>query len=221
MKVYDMKQGSEEWWAARKGVPTVSKFDSVITAKTAKPCSKMKTYMYSLIEEIALNGDPEFRSSFTSKAMQNGTNTEDEARLYFELETGLKVKQVGFCMDDDNRFGCSPDGLIGEDGGLELKAPMLKTQAGYLDEGVLPDAYKQQVHGSLAVTGRSYWIFYSYCVGLPSFTVTVRPDEYTQELRKCMTKFWQEWSKMKAKPCFAGLFSEKPTPELEPEHILF
>ncbi len=125
--------------------------------------------------------------------MQYGVDTEPEARRWYALERDTDVKQVGFCLSDDLRFGCSPDGLVGEDGGLELKCPLLKTHAEYLDDGGLPLEYVPQVHGSLIVTGRKWWDFMSYAPGLKPLLIRVFPDDFTEALRKCLDRFWTEY----------------------------
>jgi len=76
--------------------------------------------------------------AYTSRAMQDGIDMEPEARACYSFLAGGEVKQVGFCLSDDGRFGCSPDGLVGDDGGLELKCPLPKTHIKYLVEGELP-----------------------------------------------------------------------------------
>lgn len=123
-------------------------------------------------------------------AMKRGTQLEPEARSYYEMDRGLDVEQDGFCMTDDGRFGCSPDGLVGIDGGLELKCPSPSTHVSYLLEGVLPSEYKAQVHGSMIVTGRAWWDFMSYCPGLPPLLIRVGPDDYTEKLRTALEAFW-------------------------------
>lgn len=206
MKIYDMEQGSEEWYMVRRGKPTASQFGRIITAAKGDYSKSAKTYMYELIGEIAMGGAPVGVESYTSKQMQDGIDCEPEARRWYEFNFDCEVRQVGFVFD--GRFGCSPDGLVGDVGMLELKCPMLKTQAKYLAEGVLPPEYKQQVHGSLIVTGREWCDFVSYAPGLPEFRVRVEPDEYTEAMREALNKFWDEWSELIARDVFAELFEE-------------
>jgi hypothetical protein len=87
------------------------------------------------------------------------------------------VEQVGLCYSDDKKFACSPDGLVGEDGGLEIKCPLVATHIGYLLNGELPSDYFQQVQGCLFVTGRKWWDFMSYSPGLKPFIIRVKRDE--------------------------------------------
>ena len=101
---------------------------------------------------------------------------------------------MGFCTRDDEVVGCSPDSLvIDADGsyvaGLEIKCPMAKHHAAYLIEGSLPDAYKAQVHGSMAVTGLTSWWFMSYCEGLAPFILKVDANGYTDQVSEALDKF--------------------------------
>jgi putative phage-type endonuclease len=192
MKTFMFEQYSPEWWAIRKGVPTASSFDKIITAKTMKPSASQDDYICELIADRVTEAVPE-EDRPMSKAMAAGLEMEPEARRWYELECDQDVVQVGFCLDDKGRFGCSPDGLVGDDGGLELKCPMAKTQAKYLLAGTLPDEYKGQVHGQMIVTGRKWWDFASYCPGLPPLLIRVTPDAYTDALRAEMEKFWAKY----------------------------
>lgn len=199
MKAFDCDQYSPEWWRLRRGVPTASEFGRILTPKTMKLASAADDYVCELVGDIACLSSDYAAFRPTSKAMDAGTLTEPEARRYYEMETGQDVQQVGFCMTDDERFGCSPDGLVGEDGGLELKCPLLKTQAAYLMDGGLPAEYRAQVHGCLIITGRAWWDFLSYAPGLDPLLIRVTPDEYTLALRGALEIFWVRFQEAKAK----------------------
>ncbi len=81
---------------------------------------------------------------------------EAEAVAWYELQRDVTVQRVGFVLRDNEKVGASPDGLVGEDGGLELKCPLPKTQVARLLDGELPAEYRPQVHGALLVTGRQH-----------------------------------------------------------------
>lgn len=190
MRVIDCKQGSPEWFEARRGIATASGMSKLITAEFARPSESMLPYIYELLADKYTGGVPLGVESYTSRAMQDGIDLEAEARKCYKfIAAGEEVSEVGFCVSDDGRFGCSPDGLVGEDGGLELKCPLPKTHIRYLVENRLPAEYKAQVHGSMIVTGRKWWDFMSYAHGLPEFRIRVEPDEFTKSLRKCMQAF--------------------------------
>ncbi len=127
--------------------------------------------------------------------MAAGSATEPEARAFYELEAGADVLEVGACLSDCERWSCSPDGLVGDDGGLELKCVQPKTQAKYLlDDGasLLAD-YRTQVHGCLLVTGRKWWHLMSYCAGLNPVLIRITEDAYTAALRKALDEFWDKY----------------------------
>jgi hypothetical protein len=157
MKTHNVIQGTPEWLNLRIGVITASRFGDVMTTKQLKPARN--AYIYELAAEI-VSGEPS--EAFISDAMLNGVESESLAREGYEFLTDVTVDQVGFISDDQVRFGCSPDGLIGNDGGLEIKCPGLKAHIEYLDKGVVPDKYLPQVYGSLYITGREWWDFMSY-----------------------------------------------------------
>ena len=189
MRIIECEQGSVSWWMARAGTPSASNFDRIITPKTGKLSAQAMPYICELIAERVMGGPPEGVEAYTSRAMQYGVDTEPEARAYYELESGVKVQQVGFIFDDSGRFGCSPDGLVGDDGGLELKCPMAKTHVAYLLAGELPTEYRCQVHSSLLVTGRKWWDFMSYCIGFSPFIIRVVPDAFTAAMATALAEF--------------------------------
>lgn len=178
MMIHPPKQGSEGWLSLRLGHPTASEFDKLVT-----PLWKIKTgdgpHSY-LCEKLAehITGKPLERGG--TFAMEQGSILETEAVPYFELIHDVEVQRVGYCSTDDMRIGCSPDGLIGEDGGLECKCPFAQTHVRYLLDGVVPTDYLAQVHGSMFVTGRKWWKFMSYARGFPPLIVHVDRDEKIQ-----------------------------------------
>jgi len=201
MVFYDVIQGNPEWYALRRGVPTASAFSRILTPKTRKLSEQADSYIDELIGERLALYLPENVHAYTSNPMRFGQETEEEARRFLALERNLDVTNGGFCMSDCGRWGASPDGLIGEDGALELKCPMAKTHVGYLRGGVLPADYRCQVHGQLIVTGRKWVDFMSYCqidatvpMGMPRhFLIRVYPDDFTDALRVALELFWEKF----------------------------
>lgn len=188
-KSYMMAQYSPEYWMVRRGIPTASGADRILTP-TGKLSAQAKKYIAELIGDRCQLNANFFTERPMTRAMANGTNMEPEARRWFAMEKpDSRVQQVGFCVTNDGRFGCSPDGLVDLDQGLELKCPMLSTQVEYLEEGILPPEYKPQVHMSMIVTGRNVWWFASYAPGLPGFIVRVEPNDYTVKLRVALEDF--------------------------------
>jgi len=188
MKVFDCLQGSKQWHDSRRGVPTASRFDMILQPHKCKPSASQDRLINQLIAETYSNIWPEV-AGYISPAMDHGTKTESTARARYELETDIDVQQVGFCLSDCGRFGCSPDGLVGSDGGVEIKCPERATHVQYVRDGVLPLEYKAQIHGCLIVTGRAWWDFWSYAENLPSFKIRVYPDDFTKLLHEEVLRF--------------------------------
>lgn len=217
-RIIRCEQGSDEWWAVRAGKPTASEFSSFVTPEKGELSAGKKgglsqgarTYLYQLLSERIRGGPPPEIESYTSRTMQEGIDCEPEARAQYELLTGVDVEEVGFYLSECGRYGCSPDGRIGGDGGLELKCPLLKTHIGYLREGVLPKDHKLQVHGSLAATGRAWWDFVSYHPSAPMFRLRVEADGFTAKVAEAAAAFcdeldaaWEWWRSIQPEPEFA------------------
>ena len=156
----DCEQGSEEWLAARLGIPTATGFENIVTATGKKSASYIK-YMAELIEESILGGGDTFKSGF----MERGNQLEPQARAAYEFLTGNDVIQVGgVYLNEDREVMVSPDGLIPSlKKGLEIKCPKMSTHIRYLLEGGVPSEYIIQVQANLWVTGYDTWDFVSYC----------------------------------------------------------
>ena len=125
-------------------------------------------------------------------AMDRGTDMEPIARIEFENAFDLEVEKVGFCYDPElsNMIGFSPDGFLkGRTSGLEIKCPLPHTHLGYLRKGKLPTAYRAQVHGAMAISGAREWYFMSYCPKLPTLTLRIERNGYTDALRECLKGF--------------------------------
>lgn len=192
MKIIACTQGTPEWFEARAGIPTASNFKQIIKPSTGEASKSRGPYICQLIAE-RISGVPVDVEAYTSRPMQEGIDVEPFARECYKLLYDREVRQAGFCIEDGGRYGFSPDGLVDDDGGLELKCPQTKTHIGYLlGKREVPEDYKPQVHGALVVSGRKWWDFMSYCTGLDPFVVRVEPDDYTDNLRKALTVFSAE-----------------------------
>jgi hypothetical protein len=176
MKIIDVVQGTVEWEMARLGIPTASCFDKIVSPKKLLPSSTAVSYRNQLLAEWFLGYPLEFGSG-NNGWTQRGTEMEAEARAFFEFRYDLAVRQVGLCLRDDEMVGCSPDGLIGEDEGVELKCPAIHTHIGYmLSPDTLLDEYRSQTQGGLYVTGRKRWHLMSYHPKLPPVRLIIEPD---------------------------------------------
>jgi len=119
---------------------------------------------------------------------------------WFELEHGLTVDRVGFITDDAGRYGCSPDGIIHGEIGLEVKSPQAPNQVKYLLSGKVPEDYLPQIHFSMHVTGFKQWRFLSYRRGFPALVVAVERDEEIQEvIAESLAAFLESFDKSYAR----------------------
>lgn len=184
----ECEQGSEQWRLARCGVVTSSEFGKIVTT-TGTASSQAVAYRRKLLAEW-LTGQP-VDSLDGMRWVDRGKEKEPEARAYYEFVAGNNVDEVGLIYLDERRLiSCSPDGLVGDDGGLEIKNPAPHTHLGYLIDAKLPTAYVAQVQGSLWVTGRQWWDFLSYRPDIEPLIVRVRRDEaYIAKLATCIEAF--------------------------------
>ena len=178
MKIIECEQGGQEWLDARMGKPSSSNFDKILTPENMAISKQREAYLFDLCEE-RLEVNHEF---YKSRYMQRGNDLEPEARNYYAFLKDIEPQQVGFCTDDNGRYGCSPDFLIGEDGGCEIKCPKLITHRKYRNSNKLPTIYKLQVLGSLLVTGREWWDFMSYFPGSKPYIFRVFAKDYKDEI---------------------------------------
>lgn len=192
MIVKDFDQGSDEWLVCRAGKVSASNFSKIFTATGKKTTGETrKTYLYQVAGE-RISGLPE--ESFKNEWMQRGNDIEPEARSVFELETGVFVAQTGMVLlDEREEISCSPDGLIGDNSGLELKCPKMSTHIGYIEAGVLPSIYKPQVMGQMWICSREEWHFMSYHPSLKPFRLRIEWDEkYISLLSEAIEEFNSE-----------------------------
>lgn len=175
MIILRCEQGSPEWTRARLGIATSSKFDKIITPARLGYSAASERYRNELLAEW-LTGYP-LEDNGRTDFMQRGERLEPEARAKYGFLQDVEVEEVGAILRDDRKVGCSPDGLVGESGGLEIKAPAIHTHIGYmLDPESLVKAYHCQVQGSLWLTGREWWDLMSYHPTLDEVLVRVEPD---------------------------------------------
>ena len=156
MQIIDCIQGSEEWIQIRLGKVTASKFKDVMAKGQGKTRYK---YMTRLITEI---NEQRQAVSYFDKNMEDGKEKEPFARQHYEEIYQVVVEQVGFVQRDDY-VGCSPDGMIDEDGLLEIKCPIGTTHTDYLEGTESPvKTYRYQIQGQLWITGCKWYDVLSY-----------------------------------------------------------
>lgn len=201
-----IEQGSDEWFASRAGKVTASRLADVMAKIKTGEAATRKNYKAELICERLTGIKTE---SFTTKAMEVGTDREPVARALFEAKYGLIVDEVGF-IDHPTiaNSGASPDGLIGLDGLLEIKCPNRSTHLEYFLDGVPPAKYIPQMMWQMASTGRKWCDFASYNPDFPEhlqlFVVRLhRDDDKIREMESEVMSFLNEveviLTKLKAK----------------------
>lgn len=176
---HDLIQGSDDWFAARRGLLTASEIRLILTP-TLKIADneKTRTHVWELAaQRISGHVEP----TYIGDEMLRGQEDEILARELYS-EHYAPVEEVGFITNDKWGFkiGCSPDGLIGDDGGLEVKSRRQKYQIQTIAEHAMPDDFLLQVQTCLLVTGRAWWDFVSYSGGLEMVTIRILPDEKVQ-----------------------------------------
>jgi len=167
------EQGSPEWLASRLGRPSASNFGRLVTG-SGKPSSSAESYINEMIAERLTGRSKPF---YTNEHMERGNALEPEAREAYEFITEFEVVETGFILHDSEEFGCSPDGLVAEQGGLEIKCPSDSVHVSYLRAGKVPSKYYQQVQGCLWITGREWWDFMSYHPEMPHLLVRAHRNE--------------------------------------------
>lgn len=187
-----IEQGSQEWLALRAGKVTASKVSDVMSAITT---AGYRNYLADLVVERLTGNKTE---SFTNAAMQWGVDQEPLARAEYEVKTGNFVDQIAF-VDHPTivNFGCSPDGLVGDDGLIEIKCPNTATHIDYVMQDKVPTKYIPQIQCQLAVTGRKWCDFVSFDPRLPDGLQILivrleRDDKYIEKLEARVVKFLDE-----------------------------
>lgn len=158
-----MMQLSPEWFAARCGRATASRFADVLSKIKTGEAASRRNYKAQLVCE-RLTGVP--AESYTNAAMQWGIDTEPQGREAYEALTGNIVEQVAFVPHPLLMAGASPDGLIDADGGLEIKCPNTAQHIDALLNGMPPE-HIPQIQGGMWLTGRKWWDFVSFDPRMP------------------------------------------------------
>ena len=190
-----MDQRSEEWFKARLGKVTASRVADVIAKTKTGYSASRENYMAQLVVERMTNTQAE---SFTNAAMQWGTDQEPFARAAYEVQQNVLVDETG--LDDHPTIamaGASPDGLVGEDGLVEIKCPNTATHIDTLLTQTVPGKYITQMQFQMACTGRQWCDFVSFDPRMPAkaqlFVKRVqRDDGFIKEMEQEITKFLAE-----------------------------
>lgn len=190
-----MEQKSDEWYSARVGKVTASRVADVVAKTKSGYSASRDNYMAQLVCERLTNKPAE---SYSNAAMQWGTETEPLARAAYEAKMDVLVDEVGF-IDHPTivMSGASPDGLVGEDGLIEIKCPNTSTHIDTLLSQTVPKKYADQIFWQMACTGRQWCDFVSYDPRLPAdlqlFIKRIpRDDQYIKLLEAEVIEFLTE-----------------------------
>ncbi len=186
MEIINCDQGSLDWFKARAGIVTASEFQTLLMkGKGGGDSATRRTYMRKLAGEI-ITGEP--MESFTNAHMDRGKVMEQEARDLYAFMTDCEPMQVGFIKS--GRKGASPDSLIDDNGGLEIKTRLPHLMIELLESGEVPNEHIAQVQGGMWVAEREWWDFVAYWPKLPLFVKRVYRDEsYINKLAEAVDQF--------------------------------
>jgi putative phage-type endonuclease len=196
-----MDQRTAEWFEARLGRLTASRVADMM-AKTRNGWGASRVnYAWELAIE-RLTGEPTAR--FCSPAMQWGVDTEDKARAAYQIHALATVVEVGFIEHPKLFAGASPDGLIGDDGMLEIKCPNPATHGETLLNGTIADKYLKQMQFQMACSGRAWCDFASFDPRFPEpmqlWVKRIDRDEGAiAEIEECAAEFLEEVDQMVAR----------------------
>jgi putative phage-type endonuclease len=188
-----MEQRSEEWFQARLGLVTASRVTDVLAKIKSGESASRRNYKIQLVSE-RLTG--ERQETYINQAMQDGIDREQFARDRYVQQFG-EVEEVGFVKHPTLEAGASPDGMVGDDGIIEIKCPMGSTHTETLMTQDIPSKYVPQVQFQLLVTGRKWCDFVSYNPMFPEhlqvFVKRIEADPvYQKELESEVKQFLEE-----------------------------
>ena len=195
MRIIECRQQTEEWerWRNR---PTASEFGKFITPARGEYSKQSTAYACKIVaKRLGVYTEPP-----PSFWMEWGVEHEPNAKHAYQKETGAEVTDVGFVLPSHtDAFGGSPDGLVGDDGLIEIKCPAPETLIAYHADGVLPAQYKPQVQGLLLITGRSWCDFYAFHPELTPFKLRVESDAmYQSKIADCLIQLCEEIERIEA-----------------------
>ncbi len=194
MKIHDVEQRSDAWYAIRVGKPTASEFSNIITSE-GKPSKSVPEYAITLAAELYAGKrvDPWDGNRWTER----GREFEEQAVRLYDFAHDTETQPVGFVTDDAGRIGCSPDGLVGDDGMVEVKCLMAKNHVKailrYRKDGVPPPSYIQQTQGQLLICERAWCDLVFFHPELPLLVIRQEPiHELHEALRRDIPKLCAE-----------------------------
>ena len=203
MQIYsDIVQGSDEWLAIRKGKMTASHAQEI-----ASNGKGLDTYVTKIVAECFSSGGYE---GFKNSHMERGTELEPVARSMYELETGHVVEEVGF-IEYNEYAGCSPDGLIGEDGLVEIKCHDDVSHFKMIIGGAreIDTKYLWQIQMNLLITERAYGIYIAYNPNFTKSLLTFKIERDEEKIAQILIGLHSGEGKIKALKSISELLCQK------------
>lgn len=215
----EIEQRSDEWYDQRRGMVTASVVGQLVTAKTlAVADNDYSRGLTALLvaERITGQTDP----TYINDDMWRGIEHEPYAIEKYAEHNAVPVTSCGFMVLEEGRWklGYSPDGLVGDDGLVEVKCPRAKGHLKTILAGEVPVVHIPQLQAGLLVTGRKWVDFISFCAGMPLFTKRVLPDpKWHEAITAAVTHFERNAAEMVGayKKATKGLPATERAPELE------
>lgn len=195
MSVHNAKQGSQEWFMLKLGVISASNAAKVVAKKDSET---RLTYMSELVSQVC-TGDQE---EINSKYLDWGNQYESAARSSYEFQEGVLVTQVPFVFKDDkHREGCSPDGIVTNEKGVEIKCPYNPVHyIKFLTEDKIKSEYDWQTQYTLRVMDADEWDFVQYHPNMKKSPLKVlnvkRNDEKQKTFDDAVPQFISDMDKM-------------------------
>lgn len=191
MKIHDIGQNTPEWDLLRSGKPTASAFSNLVTS-TGAPSKSMEKYAETLAGDLYA-GKP-IDSWEGNKYTEYGHEMEDDSNSWYSMMYDVEIKKVGFVTNDAETYGCSPDGLVGTNGGVEFKnlpKQHIKTLLYYKKHGKAPTDYYQQTQGQMMICDWEWCDLVFYHPFLPKLVVRQFPDKdfqfkLTAQIHACL-----------------------------------
>lgn len=184
-------QQTDAWFKQRLGKATGSRFKDVLASIKSGESAARRNYRAQLILERVTGNREE---TYTNAAMNHGNENEPFAGIAYEAKTGLIIVKADFLEHATLAAGISPDGLIGDDGGIEIKCPYQSAIHLETLRFGMPQEHMAQVQGAMWITGRQWWDFVSYDPRFPAplqlFIKRINRDEiYIAKLEAEITTF--------------------------------
>ena len=190
-----IEQGTPEWFQMRLGKVTASRVADILAKTKTGPSASRQNY---LIELAIQRTTGIIQESYSNSAMEWGTQTEQQARVAYEVTTNNFVDKVAFIDHPSIKwFGCSPDGLVSDRGLLEIKCPNSATHWEYFKSKKPPQKYFIQMQAQIAVTNKDWCDFVSFDPRMPDrsqlLIVRIDRDEaFIAEMEAEIKKFLDE-----------------------------